>query len=144
MAPDGYNRDSTPRTLNISAPDKNEKYNTWTNPVAKLSNTGLIVKNDETDNPWKVRARAFKVDEEGKPLAGAWFGFYRTEADAKTKLRAVAMLETKADGYTDTYTSGKLEEDVSSYTLYCREVASPPGYALSDTIYTKTFIRTSE
>ena len=110
MAPDGYNRDSTPRTLNISAPYKNEKYNTWTNPVAKLSNTGLIVKNDETKERWQARARAFKVDENGKPLAGAWFGFYRTEADAKTKFRAVAMLETKTDGYTDIYTSGALNK----------------------------------
>ena len=141
MAPDGYSRDSTPRTLNISAPDKNEKYNTWTNPVAKLSNTGLIVKNDETEESWQVRARAFKVDENGKPLAGAWFGLYLTEADAKTKLNQVARLETKADGYTDTYTSGLLNGDISSYTLYCREIVSPPGYALSDTIYTKTFTK---
>lgn len=142
MAPDGYNRDSTPRTLNITAPDKNEKYNTWTNTVAKLSNTGLIVKNDETQNTWSFRARAFKVDEDGKPLAGAWFRFYLTEADAKAKEHHVATLETRADGYTDTYTLGKIKGDIPSYTLYCREVTSPPGYALSDTIYTKTFAKT--
>ena len=143
MAPDGYEKDSTVIPIDVVAPAKDTDVDTWTSVVARLTNANYIALNKENKDKWYVQAQAYKVDEDGKPLAGALFGLYRTEADAKAKLNYVAMLETKADGYTDIYKSEPLNENISSYTLYCREVASPPGYALSDAIYTKTFAKTA-
>lgn len=143
MAPDGYEKDSTVIPIDVVAPAKDTDVDTWTSVVARLTNANYIALNDENKDKWRVQAQAYKVDENGNPLAGALFGFYRTEANAKAKENSIAKLKTKADGYTDTYKSESLNENVSSYTLYCREIAAPPGYALSDTIYTKTFSKAS-
>lgn len=140
MAPDGYVRDETVKAINVQAPDKDTSVNTWTNVSAKLSDANYININKENKDKWKVRAQVYKVDEDGNPLAGAVFGVYASEEDAKAKDHYIALLVTKANGYSDIYQVTGLDENLDKYTLYSRELkTSSDEYAISDTIYPRTF-----
>lgn len=148
MAPEGYERDTHVESIDVAAPASEAvkvggtTVNTRTSFYAKLTNAHYKVLDPESHDVWSVKVQARKVDKDGKPLAGAVFGVYESEADANGRGYPITRLTTDATGYTEVYKISGLKEEVATYTLYCIELKAPDGRALSDKVYPLTFKKT--
>ena len=69
-----------------------------------------------------------KVDEDGKPLAGAVIGLFRTDDGEFTKETALMTATSKEDGSFSF-------EGIPYGTWYIREIEQPAGFVLDDTVY---------
>ena len=70
-----------------------------------------------------------KLDENGLPVADAYFSLFATEEDAKENKNALLTTKTDANGYAVVYyRASELEE------IYLRETAAPTGYVINDEI----------
>ena len=86
---------------------------------------------------WKVQVDAKKVDEAKKPLAGAVFGLFE---DRECIGEPIAKMTSKDDGMTDP-TVLVVSDDALSYTVYCKEIEAPKGYAISKKVEELSFTR---
>lgn len=69
-----------------------------------------------------------KVDEDGKVLAGAVIGLFRTDDGEFTKETALMTATSKEDGSFSF-------EGIPYGTWYIREIEQPAGFVLDDTVY---------
>ena len=88
---------------------------------------------------WKIQAKLKKINENGEGLSGAVFRVYDTEACDEDY---IGTLETTANGESNILKLDEIPADEKSYTIYCKEVKAPDGYAVQDTIYPLTFEKT--
>ena len=79
-----------------------------------------------------------KVDDKGKPLAGAVFSIYVSKDDAESEDNALFTLKTGADGLTPLKTL-KADINTKSVTYYCKEISAPEGYTINDDIFEQTW-----
>ncbi len=68
-----------------------------------------------------------KLNEDGKALAGAKFGFYKTEADAANKQNALAVGTSDADGKVVFLNSKNEQIKVQSGSYFIAELEAPEG-----------------
>lgn len=102
----------------------------------------LYIGDDVTIEHWALRARVKKIDSKGNPLAGAVFGVYESEADAKNPTsQPIARLTTGSNGYSNIYMEDDIKKTVKTRTLYCKEIKAPDGHVIPSTnkIYSLTF-----
>ena len=131
-APEGFEKDNTIYTQRIQAI-------TLTEYPAKI--TKLTIKEDETGAGWKVRVKAKKVDESGKGLAGAKFRIFTDEA-CTTPIQGGdenSILTSTSTGETNVLVIKDLLETQKTVTLYCKEIAAPNGYTITDEKFSLTF-----
>ena len=79
-----------------------------------------------------------KVDDKGKPLAGAVFSIYVSKDDVESEDNALFTLKTGADGLTPLKTL-KADINTKSVTYYCKEISAPEGYTINDDIFEQTW-----
>ena len=138
VAPKGYVLD--PITRSIWTSYKKDSKGNYITTDCQLQMTNVqTVTNDEVNEFWGLRANVRKVDGNGSPLKNAVFGIYANEQDAKNEEEEIVRLTTGADGLSQTYEMTKINENVKSVTLYCKELVAPEGYIKSDKIYSLTF-----
>ena len=93
---------------------------------------GVVV--NQVTKPWKIGTYIKKVDEDGRPLAGAEFTVYSD--DGLTDDDVVGKLVTGDDGISNTlYVDVPAKAD--NITLYCKETKAPNGYKLVKTVYSQ-------
>ena len=105
-----------------------------TKGVEKLfgDENGVVV--NKVTKPWEIGTYIKKVDEDGRPLAGAEFTVYSD--DGLTDDDVVGKLVTGDDGISNTlYVDVPANAD--NITLYCKETKAPNGYKLVKTVYSQ-------
>lgn len=85
---------------------------------------------------WKVQVKLKKINENKEGLSGAVFRVYDTENCDEDP---IGTLETTTNGESNILKIDSIPEELTSYTIYCKEIQAPNGYAVQDTIYQLTF-----
>ncbi len=138
-APEGYvlNKQVYPLTWTV---DKYKELKDAGDESGELQTFGGDTGIENERDVWKLRYRVKKVDEDGKPLAGAVFRIY-TNADCTGN--PVKEVTTGSDGYTPIETVSNISVGKTSYKLYCKEYKAPDGYIASTLTYPLTYSYTA-
>ena len=134
VAPDGYVKSDKIYTLTFNKSKFDELKKADANTPGELQTFGGSTGIPNSPASWYVSTWAKKIDNLGRPLAGAKFGIYDT---AKCSGEPLTTIVSGADGITNTATISVGTKD--SITLYCKELEAPDGYAVTDEIFSQTW-----
>ena len=134
VAPDGYVKSDKIYTLTFNKSKYDELKKADANTPGELQTFGGSAGIPNLPASWYVSTWAKKIDNLGRPLAGAKFGIYDT---AECSGEPLTTIVSGADGITNTATISVGAKD--SITLYCKELEAPNGYAVTDEIFSQTW-----
>ena len=134
VAPDGYVKSDKIYALTFNKSKFEELKKADKDTPGELQTFGGSAGIPNSPASWYVSTWAKKIDNLGRPLAGAKFGIYDT---AECSGEPLTTIVSGADGITNTATISVGTKD--SITLYCKELEAPDGYAVTDEIFSQTW-----
>lgn len=133
QAPNGYGKNKDTFELTPTGQKDEKGYYS----IKELIATPIKVVEPTLDNVWRAQVKLKKVDEAGNGLQGAKFTVYSDEDCTDP----IDDLVSGSDGESNVLQIDNIPWNNETYTVYCKELEAPSGYAAVGDKFSATFKR---